>query len=155
MFKLKENLMNHSSSLHSVFCLQKSLLCLNGPFLFLISHIENQTFLCTCDEHRVLYGDAESLYCTPETNITLYVNKLKFNFFNWTFPRCFYNKYLARIIAIQDSMWFVFTKEKYQLLSTLLQRKITQYKYPWIQIAAGKKIRKSFVCHILARQVQT
>ena len=28
----------------------------------------------TCDEHWVLYGSAESLYCTPETNITLYVN---------------------------------------------------------------------------------
>ena len=29
----------------------------------------------TChDEHRVMYGSVESLYCTPETNITLYVN---------------------------------------------------------------------------------
>ena len=26
------------------------------------------------DEHRVMYGSVESLYCTPETNITLYVN---------------------------------------------------------------------------------
>ena len=25
----------------------------------------------TCDEHWVLYGSVESLYCTPETNITL------------------------------------------------------------------------------------
>ena len=24
-----------------------------------------------CDEHQVLYGTVESLYCTPETNITL------------------------------------------------------------------------------------
>ena len=30
---------------------------------------------CTCcDEHWVLYGTVESLYCTFETNITLYVN---------------------------------------------------------------------------------
>ena len=29
----------------------------------------------TCgDEHQVLCGSVESLYCTPETNITLYVN---------------------------------------------------------------------------------
>ena len=27
-----------------------------------------------CDEHWVMYKIAESLYCTPETNITLYVN---------------------------------------------------------------------------------
>ena len=26
------------------------------------------------DEHWVTYGTVESLYCTPETNITLYVN---------------------------------------------------------------------------------
>ena len=27
---------------------------------------------CTgCDEHRVMYGSAESLCCTPETNITM------------------------------------------------------------------------------------
>ena len=26
------------------------------------------------DEHQVLRGSIESLYCTPETNITLYVN---------------------------------------------------------------------------------
>ena len=26
------------------------------------------------DEHWVMYGSVESLYCTPETNITLYVN---------------------------------------------------------------------------------
>ena len=35
---------------------------------------------CTCrDEHRVLYGSVESLYplYTPETNVTLYVNKLE------------------------------------------------------------------------------
>jgi len=29
---------------------------------------------CTCDEHQVMYGSVESLYYTPETNITLYVN---------------------------------------------------------------------------------
>ena len=29
---------------------------------------------CTCDEHQVLYISVESLYCTPETNITLCVN---------------------------------------------------------------------------------
>ena len=29
---------------------------------------------CTCDEHQVLYRSAESLYRTPETNMTLYVN---------------------------------------------------------------------------------
>ena len=29
---------------------------------------------CTCDKHRVMYGSVESLYYTPETNITLYVN---------------------------------------------------------------------------------
>ena len=28
----------------------------------------------TCDENWVLYGSDESLYCTPETNITLYAN---------------------------------------------------------------------------------
>ena len=29
----------------------------------------------TCyDKHQVLYGGVESLYCTPEINITLYVN---------------------------------------------------------------------------------
>ena len=27
----------------------------------------------TCDEHWELYGSVESLYCTPETNITLYI----------------------------------------------------------------------------------
>lgn len=27
-----------------------------------------------CDEHQVLYGSVEWLYCTPETNITLFVN---------------------------------------------------------------------------------
>ena len=32
---------------------------------------------CTCGEHRVLYGIVESLYCTPGTNITLYVNSLE------------------------------------------------------------------------------
>lgn len=31
-----------------------------------------------CDEHRLLCGSAESLYSTPETNMTLYVNKLEF-----------------------------------------------------------------------------
>ena len=30
---------------------------------------------CTCcDKHRVTYESVESLYCTPETNTTLYVN---------------------------------------------------------------------------------
>ena len=29
---------------------------------------------CTCDEQQVIYGIVESLYCVPETNITLYVN---------------------------------------------------------------------------------
>ena len=30
---------------------------------------------CTCDEHwGVMYGIAESLQCTPETSVTLYVN---------------------------------------------------------------------------------
>ena len=28
----------------------------------------------TCDEHLMLYESDESLYCTLETNITLYVN---------------------------------------------------------------------------------
>ena len=28
----------------------------------------------TCDKHPVMYGRVESLCCTPETNITLYVN---------------------------------------------------------------------------------
>ena len=28
--------------------------------------------------HQVLYESVESLYCTPETNITLYVNQLEF-----------------------------------------------------------------------------
>ena len=27
-----------------------------------------------CDEHWVMYGSVESLHCTSETNITLYVN---------------------------------------------------------------------------------
>ena len=27
-----------------------------------------------CDEHLVLYGCVEPLYCTTETNMTLYVN---------------------------------------------------------------------------------
>ena len=27
-----------------------------------------------CDEHQLLYGSVESLYCTPETNVTLYDN---------------------------------------------------------------------------------
>ena len=27
-----------------------------------------------CDEHQVVYGNVKSLNCTPETNITLYVN---------------------------------------------------------------------------------
>ena len=28
----------------------------------------------TCDEHWVMYGIVESLYCTAQTNITVYVN---------------------------------------------------------------------------------
>ena len=28
----------------------------------------------TCCDELILYGTVESLYCTPETNITLYVN---------------------------------------------------------------------------------
>ena len=28
----------------------------------------------TCGEHSITYRDVESLYCTPETNITLCVN---------------------------------------------------------------------------------
>lgn len=35
----------------------------------------------TCDEHCVLYGSAESLYCTTETNLTLYVNNSGIKFF--------------------------------------------------------------------------
>ena len=31
----------------------------------------------TCDEHRVLYESVESLYCTPETNITLMLTGIK------------------------------------------------------------------------------
>lgn len=34
---------------------------------------------CTChDEHRVMWGSAESLYCTPEAKTPLYVNQLEF-----------------------------------------------------------------------------
>ena len=29
---------------------------------------------CTCGEHWVMYGIAESLYGTPETHVTVYVN---------------------------------------------------------------------------------
>ena len=29
----------------------------------------------TCDEPWVMYGIVELLYCVPETNVTLYVNK--------------------------------------------------------------------------------
>ena len=28
----------------------------------------------TCEEYWVIYGKVESLYCKPETNITLYIN---------------------------------------------------------------------------------
>ena len=28
----------------------------------------------TCNEHHILYGNVDSLYCIPETDITLYVN---------------------------------------------------------------------------------
>ena len=32
---------------------------------------------CTCcDEHWVIYGSAESLYCTPESNIILTLKKI-------------------------------------------------------------------------------
>ena len=27
---------------------------------------------CTCDEHGAMYESAESQYCMPETNITVY-----------------------------------------------------------------------------------
>ena len=33
---------------------------------------EDEEDICH-DEHGVMYGSAESLYCTPETHITLYV----------------------------------------------------------------------------------
>jgi len=29
--------------------------------------------VCYCDKHQVMYRTVESLYCTPETNITVYV----------------------------------------------------------------------------------
>ena len=29
---------------------------------------------CTCDIHWVSYESVESLYCMPETNVTLYIN---------------------------------------------------------------------------------
>ena len=29
---------------------------------------------CTFDELQVMHGSVEPLYCTPETNITLYIN---------------------------------------------------------------------------------
>ena len=29
---------------------------------------------CTCEEHEVMYGSVESLYCTHETNIIFYVS---------------------------------------------------------------------------------
>ena len=29
---------------------------------------------CDDEQQRVMYGSGESLYCTPETNIPLYVN---------------------------------------------------------------------------------
>ena len=29
---------------------------------------------CTCDKHQVMYRIIESLYCTPEINISLHVN---------------------------------------------------------------------------------
>ena len=33
---------------------------------------------CTsCDQHRVTYGSVKLLYCTTETNITLYINYLE------------------------------------------------------------------------------
>ena len=35
--------------------------------------------VCTCDDHCVMYGIVESLYNTPETNITLYVNYTVYN----------------------------------------------------------------------------
>ena len=35
------------------------------------NRIKERTY---CDEYRVMYGTVESLYCTPETNTTLYVN---------------------------------------------------------------------------------
>lgn len=35
----------------------------------------------TCDEHQVMYGSTESLCCTTETIITMYVNELEFKNF--------------------------------------------------------------------------
>ena len=32
-----------------------------------------------CDEYQVLYESVESLNCTPETNITLYINYWNLN----------------------------------------------------------------------------
>ena len=34
------------------------------------------------DEHRVMYGSVESLYCTSESNITLNVNYIRITFLN-------------------------------------------------------------------------
>lgn len=48
-----------------------------------------ETEQCTCqDEHWEMYGITESLHCTPETNVALYVDytgiriKSPINFFN-------------------------------------------------------------------------
>lgn len=32
---------------------------------------------CTWEEHTVMYVTVKLLYCTPQTNITLYVNQLE------------------------------------------------------------------------------
>ena len=34
---------------------------------------------CTYDEHQVMYGSVESLYCTPETNITCMLTNWNLN----------------------------------------------------------------------------
>ena len=38
-----------------------------------------------CDEQWVIYGDVGSLYCTPETNITLLLT-------NWNLSKNFFKK---------------------------------------------------------------
>ena len=40
--------------------------------------MKTKEYTCT-DKHWVMYRIVESLYCTPETNITLYQNKNSIN----------------------------------------------------------------------------
>ena len=40
-------------------------------------HFKDYLEECTCDEHWVMHGIVESLYCIPETNQTLCVKKKK------------------------------------------------------------------------------